>query len=357
MTPGLLIRLVPLGPWRAGPASGAGNQVDVLYHSDSLYSAVTHAMLQLGKMEVWLKATSLAAEEEPAVRFSSCFPWQGETTYVVPPRGIWPPPGLSKLPAAAVRFVPVSVVSSLLGGSSFDEGSWIVDGDSRCLIPRSGETQAAGPFRIALRAHAAVDRVDGVTHMAQRTSCLEFAPDAGLWLAVAFADEGAREEWAGLVEAAFRLLADTGFGGKRSIGWGRTAQPVIATGTLPDLILKVPDPDDAGRDGENDSVQSAENPPSETAFWLLSLFRPGARDEVDWERGDYVLSTRSGRVESAAGWGDRKKSLRMVEEGSVLFAKAQPAGSAADVAPDGFPHPVFRYGAALSIEIPVKVNV
>ena len=36
----------------------------------------------------------------------------------------------------------------------------------------------------------------------------------------------------------------------------------------------------------------------------------------------------------------------------VLSADGVPRGSAADVAPDGFAHPVFRSGFALSIRLP-----
>jgi hypothetical protein len=43
----------------------------------------------------------------------------------------------------------------------------------------------------------------------------------------------------------------------------------------------------------------------------------------------------------------------MVEEGSVIVSPQQPLGSAADVAPEGFPHPVYRSGFALSIALPV----
>jgi hypothetical protein len=35
----------------------------------------------------------------------------------------------------------------------------------------------------------------------------------------------------------------------------------------------------------------------------------------------------------------------------VLYAAAPPRGSAPDVAPDGFPHPVFRAGFALAIPL------
>jgi CRISPR/Cas system CSM-associated protein Csm4 (group 5 of RAMP superfamily) len=61
---------------------------------------------------------------------------------------------------------------------------------------------------------------------------------------------------------------------------------------------------------------------------------------------------RGGRVDSPAGSGELKKQIQMVAEGSVVYAPSGPSGSAADVAPDGFPHPVFRAGFAVSIPLP-----
>jgi hypothetical protein len=46
----------------------------------------------------------------------------------------------------------------------------------------------------------------------------------------------------------------------------------------------------------------------------------------------------------------------MVEEGSVLVAEAPPRGAAPNVAPDDFPHPVFRAGFALAIPVPLRQN-
>jgi CRISPR type III-A-associated RAMP protein Csm4 len=93
----------------------------------------------------------------------------------------------------------------------------------------------------------------------------------------------------------------------------------------------------------------------ETGHWMLSLFHPAPSDAVDWRRGDYSLITRGGRIESEAGWGQRKKNTRMVAEGSVLVSPVEPRGAAADVAPDGFAHPVYRAGFALSLPVPLKV--
>ena len=48
---------------------------------------------------------------------------------------------------------------------------------------------------------------------------------------------------------------------------------------------------------------------------------------MDWSQGNYTLTTRGGRVESDARWGDPKKQTRMVAEGSVLVAAAEPRGA------------------------------
>ncbi len=93
---------------------------------------------------------------------------------------------------------------------------------------------------------------------------------------------------------------------------------------------------------------------TETGYWLLSMFSPAQDDSVDWQRGSYTLAERGGRIDSPVRAGETKKIARMVEEGSVLLAAAAPRGAAPDVAPDGFPHPVFRCGFALAVAIPVR---
>src|SRR6185295_12064145 len=119
MPSGLLIRLRPTGPWRIGPDSGDRDRVDRIYHSDSLYSAVCGAMLRLGTLEEWLDATARA--EEPAVRFSSCFPFQEDTLFVVPPRSHWPPPASAKVRWKGAQFVPLGLVESLVAGQPIGE--------------------------------------------------------------------------------------------------------------------------------------------------------------------------------------------------------------------------------------------
>jgi CRISPR type III-A-associated RAMP protein Csm4 len=599
MNPGLVVKLRPSGPWRIGPDSGARNRVDVIYHSDSLYSAVTAAMSRLGWLEEWLDAT--ARTGSPAVSFSSCFPYLDDVVFVVPPRTVWPPVASSTRAARvrwkSARFVPLTVVQSILAGQRLDENQWSVDGPSDCLVPAG----KPGPFRTAVRSNAGVDRLTGASER-HSTGCIEFRAGSGLWTVVSFADEAARETWSGKIKAAFRLLADSGFGGERSRGWGRSEAPEFTEGMLPDLILALPaesaapepvevaeaaviappsvaplvvepetpaeelallpsrDPEGAvpepgvpapeapaplmSRDREgavllpdqssepapevamtvpaaesavaaadtespapeapaavepaseavpaaesavaatdtaspapgvpaavepaSEAVPAAESavaaaatespapeapaavepasegvpaaesavaaaatespapeapaavepaseavPATESAVaaadtaspapeapaaepqppavaaapapaaepepiasepeapaaqteperlvpagapahphWLLSLFTPAPADTVDWRRGNYTVLPRGGRVDSPSGSGELKKQIQMVAEGSVVYAETPPRGSAADVAPDGFAHPVFRAGFAVAIPLP-----
>jgi len=431
-----------------GPGTGARSRVDSIYHSDSVFAAVTAAMARLGTLHEWLDATARGGE--PAVSFSSCFPFLDEIGFIVPPRTIWPPQSPSLMGARvrwkSARFVPLTMVQSLVAGGRPDENAWSMDGVSECLVPAG----RLGPFRTAVRWSAAVDRMTGSSER-HSIACLEFRAGAGLWLVTAFRDEEAWERWRDPVKAAFRLLADTGFGGERSRGWGRSEAPEFREGTLPELILPTVtlagsppvetapapseatgaiddvesaptpaasdleslanEPDEAGgpeastgqpqnslaRSPEDaDAPQgdaSAANSARETAsavgvmeleeavavaeeiaedepipevlpeeigifeasvkpHWLLSLFTPSGRDAVDWTRGNYRMVERSGRIDSPAGAGELKKTLRMVGEGSVIYAPAAPRGAALDVAPDGFSHPVFRAGFAVSVPLP-----
>lgn len=470
MNPGLVVKLRPSGPWRIGPDSGARNRVDFIFHSDSLYSAVTAAMARLGSLEEWLGATARGAA--PAVCFSSLFPFLDDIGFVVPPRTIWPPTSPALLAARvrwkSARFVPLGIVQAILSGQRLDESHWTVDAASECLLP-AGRT---GPFRTGVRWSAAVDRLSGATER-HSTSCIEFRPGAGLWAVVSFLDDAAHARWRDPVKAAFRVLADSGFGGERSRGWGHAEPPDFIDGALPDMILpaiapkqkepeRPPEPEpvveapaevqsEPAPAPESAAVEEASTPEPEVAeaapeqaaspepaissepaaseepaavplveesvdaeasvsapsevmpltaepappapepepepepappesdppvretaavlpesepapstpppqgiqpHWLLSLFIPASSDAVDWHRGNYSVTVRGGRIESPVKSGELKKQIQMVTEGSVLYAPARPCGCATDVAPDGFAHPVYRAGFALSIPLP-----
>ncbi|MFB3779175.1 MAG: hypothetical protein ACE141_16275 [Bryobacteraceae bacterium] len=342
MPPAFVVRFSPQGPWRIGPDSGERDRVETILHSDALYSAVTASMARLGLLEEWLRAV-FEDPQGPPVRFSSCYPYQGEVRFIVPPRCLWPPPPSLKIRWKGARFVPLEVVEHMLADRVPDEDYWRVDGLSRCLVPADSK---GGPFRPAVRSRAAVDRLSG-SPAAHKTACLEFQPDAGMWALAAFSCEESKQRWSEPVRACLRLLADSGLGGERASGWGRSRQPAFQEGALRSLVLG---PEQASDPEVEDSLQT----PTERAYWLLSLFSPAPADAVDWGRGQYSLVTRAGRVESPSGAGGLKRLSRMVAEGSVIFSQLPPSGAAQDVAPEGVPHPVYRAGFALAVEIALR---
>jgi hypothetical protein len=204
-----------------------------------------------------------------------------------------------------------------------EESRWSVDGESGCMLPMG----VAAPYRVSLRSAAAVDRLTGAVEPHQ-TACLEFAPNAGWWGVFEVSDP----VWEARVKSALRLLADSGFGGERSQGWGRAAEP---------------------------SFSEASHLFSQTGvtgkWWLLSLYSPHENDAVDWMTSDYSFSVRGGWIDSPSGAG-AKRQVRMIGEGSVLSAEKL-LGKAVDVAPPGFAHPVYRSGVALTAAVPDEIVI
>lgn len=352
MTSALLIRLRPVGPWRYGPGEGGLDRVDKLYRSDRLFSAVTLAFKRLGLIDDWLDATARASV--PAVACSSLFPFQGDTLFVPPPATLWPPPAAAlriassvfgtKVRWKAAQFVPVTLVETLLMSQRLLSEQWIPDPKSGCLLRR--DRPQSSPFRTVSRRQTAVDRL-GVGVEPHSVSCVEFEPTAGLWAIAKFANEDAAAKWSPALRSVFALLSDTGFGGRRSSGWGQAGAPEFQQGPWPAILL----PKFARAAANANGSSSANGAPPQ--HWMLSLFSPGPADMVDWSAGSYSVTLRGGRVDSTAGTGREKKLVRMVTEGSVIAAAASPVGSAINVAPDDFPHPVYRSGFAVGLQLPV----
>lgn len=325
----LLVRMTPAGPWRNGPHTGARDRVDPVCHSDTLYAALTAAMAELDAVEPWMEATARASK--PAVRLTSMFPFLRDDLYVPPPKTLWPPQVTGRLRASGARFVPARVVGILASGQLLKEDGWEVDGMSQCLVPRSGRPGHSGPFRYALRAGAAVDRLNG-TAAPHQTACIEFAPNSGYWCAAVFASEAAAAEWREKLEAAFRLLGDTGVGGERSRGWGRASEVRFQFDELASLLMP----------------RAQALPTVARNWWLLSLYDAAAGDGIDWTSGHYALATRSGRTAAGA----LKAPVDLVAEGSVVASESEPVGRTADVTPEGHAHPVYRAGFAVALPLP-----
>ena len=118
MNPGLVVKLRPTGPWRIGPDSGARNRVDVIYHSDSLYSAVTsrHGAAGVARRVAGRhRAQRLARRCASARVFRFWRRWASSFRRA----RVWPPSSPALLAARvrwkSARFVPLVMVQSLSG--------------------------------------------------------------------------------------------------------------------------------------------------------------------------------------------------------------------------------------------------
>ena len=146
------VRLRPTGPWRVGHRAGDRERVDVVYHSDALYSAITHAMSALGWLEEWLDATARAERRQPPSRFSSLFPFIGKTRLIAPPQN---PRGrrqaLASFTSKRTKLVPLEMAR----GGAIDESRWTAGWRKR--MPGTRRERIA-PFQVSVRSAAAVDR-------------------------------------------------------------------------------------------------------------------------------------------------------------------------------------------------------
>lgn len=334
MQPSLLVRLRPNGPWRYGPDDGGQSRTDKLFRSDRLFSALTVAAKQLGFRDQWLSAMG---QPQPALALSSLFPFQGDTLFVSPPANLWPPPSaivtspspvfLSKIRWAAARFVPVSLVESILRSQNILADQWAVDPESECLLRR--DRPSSTPFRAIVRQGAPVDRLTRTSAAAYSAAGIEFEPGAGLWMAVRFSDDSAQAEWSPRVKGMLRLLADSGLGGRRTSGWGHAHAPEFQDGAWPQILFP--------------KLRRNTNADSSNLHWLLSLYSPGDADSVNWSGGVYNL------IERGSPSGVR---TRFVVEGSVLESASELAGGLVDGANGKGKKRLYRSGLALSLQLP-----
>jgi CRISPR-associated protein Csm4 len=196
------------------------------------------------------------------------------------------------------------------------------------LLPEALRQHEARLWHIEQRPRVTIGRTqpDSALYFTGRTS---FNQGCGLWFAVLWLEDPAPQR-----PTLERLLADlehAGLGGERAGGFG---QALIR----PAGSLDLPAPDDQP--------------------WVaLSRCLPNAEDLpvlLD-HRAAYRVETVGGWVESPGMPAERRRSIRMLAEGSVLGPAARPApGQVVDVQPDyggkrPLGHPVWRNGLALAV--------
>ena len=223
-----------------------------------------------------------------------------------------------------------------------------MDSGSGERLPAAARPAEHSPFRTVVRSSAAaVDRHHGRDrrmYMRRRAWSLSRAPGCGLSCGIA--DEAARERLGSTDRrrhsACWRIPGSAdgaaADGVRPKLRNSRGAWPGLL---LPKLARALSRNGGFGRGGSTE-------PP---LYWLLSLFAPRRRPTSGLANGDYQHASSAAACRKSRGAGKKQRS-RMVAEGSVLAAPAEPVGTAVDVAPEGFAHPVYRSGTGVSLELP-----
>jgi len=264
-----LCRLRPKGALQLGDGGGAPERTPPHIPSDTLFSAACSAWrLLFGKASL-TKLLKEFLKGKPPFTISSAFPWAGSELYFPAPRRL----------AKSGRWLPKARFEEALAGR---------------LKPLNDSPGTQPPS------------------------------DGGCFFLADFASDKVRADF----EAAIRLLADEGIGGRRSVGRGLFHPPaweeaaIASPGAFAD------------------------------ARCLLSMFYP--KDDAEAGRlakGWYRLKERGGFICSQdGGRGLRRRPVRLAEEGASAQGAAGLAGALVDVTPDAFKaHRVFRSGLAYSV--------
>ncbi len=318
-------------PLHIGVEGIGAEKIDVTVHSDTLWGALANAYLTL----------DLPFEfEHPKFLVSSAFPYFDECLFFPAPMN-----ALNYLfdevedeqikLLKKVKYVEKRLFETLINGQkpSWDSLYLYKKNNTLLLQEPCDELEETPVFEIHETPRVTLDRytdsaVEGqIFYFAQ----MEFAPHAGLFFVVRFADAQEQIHF----EAALRFLGDEGLGADRTVGKG------LFDFEAQELELKTP--------------KTAE------MFTTLALYHP-LKDEIKnglMQNARYDLITRKGFAFNPAVRGKRRKFVRMFIEGSV-FSRIQKEnqfmGDVSTVIPaqgDFIPFDVKRYGIAFDVPVAI----
>lgn len=291
-----------------------------LPHSDTLFSAFCHGFrLLYGKSELDQLLNTFMTDSPP-FRISSAFPqWEGTFYFPVPLNQLVREKEFKK-----IGWIEQKGWEKLLAGAQLGD----MVGQFKCLPPVDQEKQKeikqkpSLPWRTQGVPRIGLNRLtnhpdERYFHFAQ----VHFDSEASFFFLVHLQDESVRVKF----QATWRLLADEGLGGDRSVGKGLFETPQFDT-----LILNVPD--------------------RANARTVLSLFYPAEGERGVLQDGWYEFIERKGYIFSADIQSLRRQGVRFFREGSVFGSNKTLVGTLVDVTPQTFtPHKIYRCGVALSV--------
>lgn len=335
--------LNPDSPFHIGSQGVDMEATSDMLHSDTLFSALCHAYLQMGK-EV--------PQQEWPLHLSSVFPVIADRSieyshrsisrgdfqtglYLVPRPFLdlepWLPvegkPSASRKSWKNIRWISLSILEMLRKGQLLQNPAVAHEGE---ILLTAAEKERYFPYQAPLWKsglegivpRVKIDRLHNLSQL-YHVGRTHFAPRVGLYFMVDGPEDEIRK-----ILPALEILADSGIGGERTYGYGLFNY--LGEHTL--------------------TFEETEG----SRFLLLSLFHPANADEVKSALSYpalYQLSERRGFMDSPQGRNFRRQNVLMVTEGSLL--SGEPQGNIPDVRPERtktlITHPVFRYGRAFTL--------
>jgi CRISPR-associated protein Csm4 len=318
--------LKPNAPFHLGERGIGLEETSTMAHSDTLFGAICWAWKLLYGEEDLIELLKQYHHAKPPFLISSTFPFIDKILLLPKPLDGLGPAGLEK-DIRKASLVSVAIFQSLAQGKKLpsheifpgDPGGVIITPEEATIIRKLIGSNPAWTLNEAPRVTLDRDTRQSEIYYA---GDLRFMKDCGLYMLVNFLDKS----YITKLEGALRLLGDEGLGGERSSGRG--------------FFTLDKDSISLGSDDGNKAV-------------LLSLYRPTQEETNDLVRSSYSLVPRRGWV---AGKSDkRKKSLRMLAEGSVIpFSPGKVKGSFVNVG-TGEEKKICSYG--LAFQAPVRMTL
>jgi len=350
-----LCRLCPTAPVHIGERGIGMEETSEVIHSDSLFGALSCAWSTLhGDDELAALIGEFLKGEAPFV-ISSGFPFISDLLLFPKPLatlaeiiGAKGPEEEKKIKRA--KFVSKDVFEWTLRGKRPADSDWefIYNGNKIAGIASASEMALIGKkssktvfWKREEAAHVVLDR-DNQSSSIFRVGDISFSEGMGFYFLADFRDNGIISKFDG----AMRLLGDEGIGGERSSGKGsfRFKRETVEIST------------------ENSSNSSSDDSNTINSIGgslaLLSLYHP-TKSEVKLgllTRSSYQLITRRGWISSQGSRTLRKKTVRMISEGSIIpKIGSLPRGALVDVTPQEMKaHKVYANGLAMGIAMKVR---
>ncbi|MCM8779203.1 MAG: type III-A CRISPR-associated RAMP protein Csm4 [Candidatus Omnitrophica bacterium] len=290
---------------------------DIIIHSDTLFSAFCHCYLLLYGEEKLNFLIENFKENKPPFLISSTFPWRDDKIYFPVPLNQIPREKETK----KIQFIEKDGFEKLLEGERIEEIR-----KKFKTVPDLNTEEEKIPYQIVNTPRVSLSRLtnhpgEEFFHFGE----VFYKENSGLFFLVDFKDQTIITEF----NATLRLMADEGIGGDRTVGKG-----LFEINEIKDINFNLP----------SDS----------NGFLTLSLYSPKEDEVSDIKNGYYEIIERRGYIFSPYRKNLRRKSIRMLKEGSVSLSYK--VGRLGDVTPEAFTeHKIYRYG--LAFMLPCKLEI